>query len=132
LADFRTSIHVCPDKNLARNVATLADVLSPLLAGRRFVVGGDFNSARHFDAVYKRRTHGSLTAKLAAVGAHDCHFALHGREVQSYWGRAKEAYQVDHLFVDADTAPSVQRCDVLTTDDTRRLSDHSPLILDLA
>jgi endonuclease/exonuclease/phosphatase family metal-dependent hydrolase len=66
------------------------------------------------------------------VGGHDCHFALHGREVQSYWGRAIEAYQLDHLFVDAGTAPSVRACDVLTTEATRRLSDHSPVILDLA
>jgi endonuclease/exonuclease/phosphatase family metal-dependent hydrolase len=126
------SIHVCPGKNLAKNVGTLGDVLQPLLAGRRFIIGGDLNSGRHFDAVYKRATHRRFLEKLATVGAHDCHFALHGREVQSYWGRAVEAYQVDHLFVDAAAAPTVRACDVLTTEETRALSDHSPVRLDLA
>jgi hypothetical protein len=51
------SIHVCPDKHLAKNMGTLGDVLQPLLDGRRFIVGGDLNSSRHFDAVYKRSTH---------------------------------------------------------------------------
>jgi endonuclease/exonuclease/phosphatase family metal-dependent hydrolase len=34
--------------------------------------------------------------------------------------------------VDAAAAPAVMACDVITTDETRRLSDHSPLLLDLA
>ena len=123
------SIHVCPDKHLAKNMGTLGDVLQPLLAGRRFIVGGDLNSGRHFDAVYKRSTHRTFLEKLATIRAHDCHFALHGQEIQSYWGRAVEAYQVDHLFVDDGTGPAVRACDVLTTDETRRLSDHSPLVL---
>jgi hypothetical protein len=102
------SIHVCPGKNLAKNVAALGDALTPILADRRFVVGGDLNSGRHFDAVYKRGTHRRFLEKLATVGAHDGHFALHAREVQSYWGRGVEAYQVDHLFVDAAAAPAVR------------------------
>ena len=126
------SIHVCPDKNLAKNMEMLGDVLTPLLAGRRFIVGGDLNSGRHFDAVNKRSSHRRFLDKLATLEANDCHFALNGREVQSYWGRAIEAYQLDHLFVDAAAAPAVRACDVLTNDETRRLSDHSPLVLDLA
>jgi endonuclease/exonuclease/phosphatase family metal-dependent hydrolase len=125
------SIHVCPDKHLAKNMGTLGDVLPPLLAGRRFIVGGDLNSGRHFDAIRKRSTHRTFLEKLAPVGAHDCHFALHRRETQSYWGRAIEAYQVDHLFVDGAAAPSIRASDVVTTDDTRRLSDHSPLVLEV-
>jgi endonuclease/exonuclease/phosphatase family metal-dependent hydrolase len=125
------SIHVCPDRRLAKNVGTLGTALPAVVAGRPFVVGGDLNSSRHFDAVYKRRTHAAFLAKMSAIGAHDCLFTLHGRETQSYWGRAREAYQVDHLFVDAGAASRVRACDVLTTDATRKLSDHSPVVLDL-
>lgn len=126
------SIHVCPGRDLAKNVARLGAALSELLTGRRFVVGGDFNSCRHFDAVYGRRTHASLLEELSACGAHDCHFALHQREIQSYWGRALEPYQLDHLFVDGPTAGSVRTCKVLTDARTQSLSDHSPLLLELA
>lgn len=125
------SVHV-DTKDQRRNLQALVDAFEPALAGRRFIVGGDFNAARRWDVVYKKNVYGWLFDALGEIGAHDCHFGLHEREDQSFWGhQAKEAYQLDHLFVDRKAAPRVVSCAVLTTDDTRRLSDHSPLVLDL-
>ena len=108
--------------------------LRKLTAGKRFVVGGDVNAARHWDTVYGGRTHAQFFAALEKCGFHDCHWAQHGREVQSFWGRqAKEPYQCDHIFTDAATGQALIRdCVVIDNPDVRVLSDHGPLRLDVA
>jgi endonuclease/exonuclease/phosphatase family metal-dependent hydrolase len=37
----------------------------------------------------------------------------------------------DHFFVEASAKASVRKCEVHTTAETRRWSDHSPLVLEL-
>lgn len=111
----------------------LVETLRAAVAGRRFVIGGDFNAARHWDVVYKRDVYGWFFKALEAAGFHDCHFALNGKEVQSFWGQqAKEAYQLDHLFVPAAQRESVRKCWIVDDEATRRLSDHGPIVVDLA
>jgi endonuclease/exonuclease/phosphatase family metal-dependent hydrolase len=39
--------------------------------------------------------------------------------------------QLDHFFVEESGKASVRKCDVITTAETRQLSDHSPLVLEL-
>ncbi|MBX3207770.1 MAG: endonuclease/exonuclease/phosphatase family protein [Labilithrix sp.] len=128
---FVASIHV-DTKDQQKHLRSLVDALRPMLDGRRFIVGGDFNACRRWDVVYKKNVYGWFFDELAALGAHDCHFGRHEREDRSFWGhQAKEAYQLDHLFVERSGASRVRSCDVVTTDDTRRLSDHSPVLLEL-
>lgn len=126
------SVHV-DTKDQKKNLRALIDALVQTTEGKRFVIGGDFNACRRYDEVYKKNAYGWFFAELAERGFHDCHFGLHAREERSFWGhQAKEAYQLDHFFVAHEDAAKVQSCAVVTTDETQRLSDHSPLVLDLA
>lgn len=132
IADVPTlflSVHVGPP-NYRKHLRGLADALTPLLDGRRFVVGGDLNAARHLDDVYGGKWFTRYFEDLAVRQFHDCHWAQHGKEVQSFWGhQAREAYQCDHVFTDSTTAQGVSACAVIDNPDVRALSDHGPLEL---
>lgn len=126
------SVHVAPP-NYRRHLATLADCLSQQLLGHEFVVGGDFNAARHLDDVQGGHWFTNFFADLLGRGFHDCHWSLHGREVQSFWGhQARNEYQCDHFFVDQATAKNIRSCLVIATDPVKNLSDHGPVILELS
>lgn len=116
-----------------------ADIYAPWLTfsclsnrDERSSRGADFNAARHFDEVYKRNVYGWFFAEMAKKGLYDCHWNLHAREVQSFWGRGLEKYQDDHFFVDAASAERVKACQVIDNDHVRKLSDHGPIELLLA
>jgi len=127
------SVHVGPG-DYKENRRVVVQKLRKITASHRFVVGGDVNAARHWDTVYGGRTHAEFFATLDRCGFHDCHWAQHGREVQSFWGRqAKEAYQCDHIFTDPITGTGLVRdCTIIDNPEVRSLSDHGPLRLDLA
>jgi len=127
------SVHVGPG-DYKENRRVLIDALIAATAGRRFVVGGDLNTARHWDAVYGGRTHANFFKMLEEHGFYDCHWAQHGREVQSFWGhQTREAYQCDHFFTDRTTADlgQVLNCVVVDNPQVRALSDHGLLRLEL-
>jgi endonuclease/exonuclease/phosphatase family metal-dependent hydrolase len=134
---FRTvSVHLYPHSGEAHqaNLRLLFDALKaamtkPPITGGRFVAGGDINAARHFDVVYEKKTYAKFFASVAKRGLHDCHFGLHGQDERTFWGKGE--YQLDHFFVEESAKASVRKCDVITTAETRRLSDHSPLVLEL-
>jgi endonuclease/exonuclease/phosphatase family metal-dependent hydrolase len=129
---FVASIHVGPPR-YRKHLRTLMDVLVPAVAGQRFIVGGDLNAARHVDNVYGGRWFHRFFESVAAREFHDCHWQLHGKEVQSFWGRqARNPYQCDHVFVDRETAHGIRECHVIDNPVVRALSDHGPLLLRLA
>jgi endonuclease/exonuclease/phosphatase family metal-dependent hydrolase len=129
---YFASVHVGTEDQ-KKSLQALLETLSPFLSGRRFVIGGDFNAARHWDVVYKNNTYGWFFDALKERGFHDCYFGLHGKETQSFWGHnAKEPYQLDHFFIPKSEAASVRDCRIIDNLDTRRLSDHGPILLDLA
>lgn len=103
--------------------------LSPLLEGRSFIVGGDFNLSRNYDKLYGTTHHTEFLDSLPARGFVDCMREAFGYEQRTFWGRTKNAYQNDHVFVSEDLAASVQACEVADRSD---LSDHSPLKLTVA
>jgi len=74
-----------------------------------------------------QRRAGSGFASVAKRGLHDCHFGLHGKDERTFWGKGE--YQLDHFFVEESGKASVRKCEVVTTANTKRLSDHSPLVL---
>lgn len=123
------SIHVGPP-NYRKHLRALVEQLSATVAGHQFVLGGDLNAARHLDDVQGGRWFTRFFEDLRARDFHDCHWALQGREVQTFWGpQARELYQCDHLFVDRSTASRVRQCVVIDTAEVRTLSDHGPLAL---
>lgn len=121
------SVHVSTRGNQKRFLRSLVDALVPMLKGERFILGGDFNAARE----YNERLYGWFFDDLMSRGFHDCHRAIHRREVTSFWGHQapKGGIQDDHLFIDVASAPNVLSCEVVDNPEVRRLSDHGPLVL---
>jgi integron integrase len=125
------SVHVGPP-NYRKHLRKLAEVLSAVLSDKSFLVAGDLNAARNVDAVYGGKWFTRYFADLERRGLHDCHWALHERECQSFWGhQTKNPYQCDHVFVDVASGSSVLKCDVVDNESVRALSDHGPLTLEL-
>jgi hypothetical protein len=71
------SAHVGPG-DYDKNRDVLVEQLITLVAGQRFVVGGDLNVARLYDKLYKRRSATRFFDAMAGSGFHDCHWAQHG------------------------------------------------------
>lgn len=107
--------------------------------GHRFIVGGDLNTAREAARRWPRNRHAEFWHDLEEWGFRDCHYLLHGAERQSFWRgalRKKPAtihgLQDDHVFVDAETFGYVTQCFVWDTQEVRALSDHGPVVVELA
>jgi len=126
------SVHIYPGKEQHVDLQRLVDLLDHTFAGQAVLVGGDFNAARRFDEVYGGKMHGTFFAAMDAAGLHEVHWAIHGREIQTFWGRqAKEAYQDDHFFIAKAWTSRVRSCTVIDNELVRRLSDHGPVVLEL-
>lgn len=126
------SVHVYPGHRHAQDLAELTRVASSLSDDAAVLIGGDFNAARRFDEVYGGTKHRSFFEGMGARGLRDVHFALHGREVQTFWGhQAKEKYQDDHFFLSESWAARVRSCQVVDNETVRELSDHAAVVLEL-
>jgi hypothetical protein len=116
------------------DVAWILDVAFHALArsfeGRRFIVGGDWNNARLFDE-------GSVGEPVAAMffsraesyGWMECH---KGPEQRTFLRPNTRPFQLDHLFADRATASKVTSCYAANGWPAEELSDHAPLVADLA
>lgn len=127
------AVHVYPGEEQHADLRKLVEVLRSSFAGETLLVGGDFNAARHFDDIYRRKEkYATFFNAMAEAGFHDAHWGFHGREVQSFWGKkAKEPYQDDHFFIGETWASRVQSCSVVDNEIVRRVSDHGPVVLEL-
>jgi exonuclease III len=125
------SIHVGPG-DYKQNVLEVFNVLEDKLKSQQFFAGGDLNAARHLDDVYGGKWYHRFFDSLGKKEFYDCHWAVHGKETQSFWGpQAGEAYQDDHIFVDIAHASAVIDCKVIDTPIVREFSDHGPLLLEI-
>lgn len=121
------SVHVGPEKRA--NLETFrAWLVENVLPDYPYVVGGDLNASRAFAA-----WHAAYLSGLSALGLHDCHWSLHERETPSFWGRqsTEARFQDDHFFTNRAVGPFVRVCVVVDDADTRRLSDHGPVTLEI-
>lgn len=119
------SVHTYPGNGLHDDLASLTRWLP---AAPEAIVAGDFNAARAL-----RKKHPAFFAGMRDAGFADAHWHQHEREVRSFWGhQAVNGYQCDHFFVSHALLAGVRRCDVIDCSETRELSDHGPLVLELA
>lgn len=111
----------------------------PLL-GDRFILGGDLNTARQAHRAWPAYGHGQFWKDIETWDLYE-RLPLDGlEEQQSYWGRwllnkpptLGNTLQDDHVFLDAKTFASAHSCLVWDTKRVRELSDHGPVVVDLA
>lgn len=104
--------------------------LMSLLTGRKFVVGGDLNSALRFDLVAGRNSkafgNADLFQKFRDTGWRDCHLQFHAGEQRTVF-RGDDNYMLDHIYVDDSLYRLLQSCDVLPYEGVSELSDHAPV-----
>jgi exonuclease III len=108
------------------------DELQPRL-GERFIVGGDFNTARLLGRVYDKRWGHEVFWNEMDAWTWDVVFRKLGEEKQSFWREGlRNELMDDHVLVDEKTFELVSDASVLDTPEIRELSDHAPVVLDLA
>ncbi|MCC7140234.1 MAG: hypothetical protein IT460_17575 [Planctomycetes bacterium] len=103
------------------------EALDRFVGDRRFLISGDWNTARKFDKP-RSRAGTAFFERAASHGWVGCH---HGPEEPSHLGRGEPIYQLDHAFADPATAACATRCWVVLDDVVRSVSDHAPLVVDL-
>ena len=108
--------------------------ISPLVEGKRFLVGGDWNNSRLFDLDPKLRKRGQPPfATMFFTRARDAGwFECHGtkNEERSFLDPKKLPHQLDHLFCDNRTARTMVDCSVRADWVLRELSDHAAMVTD--
>jgi exonuclease III len=103
-------------------------------AGRRFLIGGDWNTARYLDEAGIGEPAGAeFFDRARAADWSDVSIDGEGHESRSWFGPGgPRSYQPDHLFADPATAAGVSGFAIDSYPVVALgLSDHAPLILDL-
>jgi len=103
-----------------------------LVAGRRFLISGDWNTGRLFDATYGTTCGAEFFERAATDGWIEIYRRSHDAEGRTWFRGRDRHYQLDHAFCDPATAGAVRACEIdAHPADTFRLSDHAPLVMDL-
>lgn len=97
--------------------------LERTIGGGRFIVAGDWNTCRQYPGGP------AFVLRAQSRGWVECH---QEPEEQSYFGRTSSTYQLDHAFCDSTTGAAIRSCQVLADETVLSLSDHAPLVVDLA
>lgn len=102
--------------------------------GPRFIVGGDWNTARLFDQTYPGRwpdAGAGFFEALAGWGWCESLRRFHPEEICTYLDPKSAPYELDHLFTDGETHAGLTSCDVFDGPLVRALSDHAPIVAEV-
>jgi endonuclease/exonuclease/phosphatase family metal-dependent hydrolase len=122
----------CHSKKLWE-IEVISHELKTLLSDKSFVLGGDLNSARLLDKIYKRSTNTRLWANLETQGYFDLRHPHSEDEQQTFFRQNTQPYQLDHLFSDAETRAQSTSWKVLPyVVEELQLSDHAPIIVEIS
>lgn len=129
-----------PDFRYVRAVIRAIDCYRDLIVAQPTVVAGDFNSNTIWD--YKRpetQNHSGLVRQLASLGLisayHHFFHEAHGAESRPTLHHQRspvKPYHVDYCFIPAAWATHLRSVEVCADEVWGRLSDHRPLVVDLA
>lgn len=98
-----------------------------------YILAGDFNSGINYvDQKGNSFWYTDQLAKLKRIGMIDAFRLLHGdvREY-SWFSHQKNGYRYDHTYIDKVLSPLVQKCYYAHNWREEKLSDHSPMFLEL-
>lgn len=97
----------------------------------RFILAGDWNTARVQGSVKKDLAGAQFFERARGWGWYDCVHERLGRELQTWFGRSRHLKQDDHVFCDAALGKASRDPWVATQAATLLgLSDHAPLVVD--
>jgi endonuclease/exonuclease/phosphatase family metal-dependent hydrolase len=104
-----------------------------LVKDRRFLVGGDWNTARFVDEAGAPSIEGAeFFDRAARAGWVEVSLDEAGREGRTWYGSTSpRPYQPDHVFADEQTARMVTSFHIDSWPATLGLSDHAPLVMSL-
>jgi hypothetical protein len=130
LGDLRPDEARRPSARVPRvNDAIFAGLLR--LVGERFIVTGDWNTARKQGSEYKDKLGGEFFARARDQGWYDCVGEKYGKEEVRTWFGAGQIRQDDHVFCDQVLGQQAGKPWVAREAATELgLSQHAPLILD--
>ena len=134
-------IWACVKSNARRYVRLIheaADHYAEFLSAPRTVVIGDFNSNTIFDRKHQKLSHTYLVQRLGEIGIsstyHHQMSEVHGAESMPtfFMYRAiDKPYHFDYAFVSSELLPN-SHLEIGTPEIFAKMSDHLPLILDIA
>jgi endonuclease/exonuclease/phosphatase family metal-dependent hydrolase len=104
--------------------------LVPLVEGHRFIVAGDWNTARHQRTPRESKAGQEFFLRVSQARWHDCVWGKLQGEIRTWFGPGR-ILQDDYVFCDLSLADSVHEVTVAEEAARREhLSDHAPLIVD--
>lgn len=104
-----------------------------LIGDGRFVIGGDWNTARYPepDGTIKARNL-AFFERAEAAGWHEVSLDPDGREGRTWFGgNPARSYQPDHVFTDRTTRTMLRSATIDPRPAELGLSDHAPIVVDL-
>ncbi len=122
------------------NLHIILSYLTPLLLNkfgkREFIIGGDLNTSLQWEN-QNRRWRGMsqkiLFGRIEDFELINCTNKFHGRHIQTYRDKRSEVpWQNDYIFVSKVLEGRLISCDVVDNPEVNKLSDHNPLILEIA
>lgn len=127
------SIHAKSSPRVFPELSNIVDEIKTAFVSKSAVVGGDLNSARLAEEVWPGYGHGDFFKHMDESEFVDCCQKINGREIQTFFrNKAVHPFQDDHIFISKNLAEEIQKCDVIDTQVTRRVSDHIPMYIELA
>jgi hypothetical protein len=101
--------------------------------GRRFIVGGDWNTTRLWDHYHPGASEIDFFHRAERDGWVDCHRRFHPEGEGRTWFRGNDPpYQNDQVFCDPETATWLVSCGIDAHPvENLVLSDRAPLLLEL-
>jgi endonuclease/exonuclease/phosphatase family metal-dependent hydrolase len=97
----------------------------------RFILAGDWNTARVQGSVKKDRAGAQFFERASERGWYDCVHEQLGEELRTWFGKGRHLKQDDHVFCDATLGRTSRDPWVATRAATLLgLSDHAPLVVD--
>jgi len=101
-------------------------------SGKPSVVGGDLNSARLAEQAWPRYGQGPFFERVDASWFVDIRKQFYEDEIQTYFRPdQKFPFQDDHIFISQDLANQVVSYEVVNNEVTRKVSDHTPVSIEI-
>ncbi len=110
-----------------------ASALHGWVGDSTFLVGGDWNTARHFDAAYGRRWPNAgreFFDNAVRRGWCESLRKYHSDEIRTYLDAASAPYELDHLFTSPKLDSQLVKCDVDASANVAEMSDHAVVVAD--